>query len=91
MDVSLFPQESVWPQRPPYSSISLETPVLLQFAESASESATGSKWEQSCVTTVDVGEALLASQMDSAVALDTGATANVVRFSSLAHHDAISG
>ena len=78
-------------QRPPYPSISLVTPVLPQQAESASESETGSKCEQSLVTAVDAREAPLASQMDSVVALDTGATANLVRRSWLAHRNSILG
>ena len=54
-----------------------------------SESETGSKCEQSFATAVDLGEALLVSQSDSVVALDTGATANLACFSWLAHQNSI--
>ena len=63
----------------------METPVFPQQAASVIESGTGSKIEQSFVTTVDVGEAHVVSQADSLVVLDTGATGNLVRFSWLAN------
>ena len=87
--MSPFSSESVRPQRPPCSSISLETPVSHQQEESASESETGSKCERSFVTTVDVGGAILLSGMDRVVASETGATANLVCFSWLTHHNRI--
>ena len=55
-----------------------------QKAESAGESETGSKCEQSFVTTVDAGDASLVSQEDCVAALDTGATAYLLHFSLLA-------
>ena len=61
---------------------------MAQQAESESESETGSKCEQSFVTTVDVGKALLAPKMGSVAVLGTGATANQVRFSSLVSQSA---
>ena len=63
---------------------------MLQQEESAFGSETGSECEQSSVTTIDAGVALLASYMESVVALDTGSTANLVCFSWLAHHNSIS-
>ena len=87
--MSPFLPESVRSRRPPYSSISLETRVLPQQADSASESEPGSKCEQSFATTVDVWEALLVSTMDSVVVLETGATANPVCLSWLAHQNSM--
>ena len=75
------------PARTFYPSISTETPALPQQAESAIDSETGCKCEQSFVTAVDVGGANLVSQAESLAALDTGATANLARFSWLANRN----
>ena len=84
-----FPKKNDRFYRPPYSSVSMETPVLPQKAESALEGETGGNCEQSFVTTADAGEAFMAARGDSVVALDSGATANLVRVSWPAHHNRI--
>ena len=66
--------------RPPYSSISMETPVFPHKAESAGETETGD-------ATADAGDVFMAPQADSMVALDTGAAANLVCLSWLARHN----
>ena len=53
------------------------------------ESETSSQCEQSFVTTVDAGAALLVSHTESVVAFDTGATANSARFSCLVQQNSI--
>ena len=73
---SSFSQESGRSYRPLCSSISMETPVLPQKAESVGGSEAGGKCVQSFVSTVDEGEASMVSRGDSVVALDTGPTAS---------------
>ena len=86
---SSSPQERNRPYRPPYSSTSMETPFLPRRVESVGESEAGSKCEQSLVTTVDAGDVFVASKEDSVAALETGATADLLRFSWLARHKRI--
>ena len=69
-------------QRPPRPSITLETPVLPQIAESVGESGAGSKCKQSSAATADAWG-------DSLAALETGAAAKLVSFSWLAHRNRI--
>ena len=84
---STFFPVRVRPQRPSYSSISMELTVLPQEADSVGESETGSTCEQFFVTTVVAGDACMVSQEDSVVVLGAGATANLVCFGWLAHHN----
>ena len=88
-EVSPLSQESVTPQGPPYSSISLEIPVLPLREDSACDGETGCKCGQSFVTTVDLGEALSVSHLDSVVAPVAGATAKLVCVSLLARHNSV--
>ena len=64
----------------------MDTPVLPPKAENIGSGETERKRDQSFVATVDAGDLSLTSQEDSVVALGTGATANLVRFSLLARH-----
>ena len=88
-DGSPFPRGRDRPYRPPFAPISMETPVLPQTAESVGEREAGSTCAQSPVTKVDAGEAFMASQEDSVGVLDSGATANLVCCSCLAHQKRI--
>ena len=60
-----------------------------QIAESVGKRETGSKCEQSFVTTVGAEGACMVSREDGVVALGAGATANLVYFSRLARHNRI--
>ena len=60
-----------------------------QEAESIGDGETQGKCGQSFAATADVGDLFLVPQEDSVVALDTGAAANLARFSWLAHHNRI--
>ena len=62
-----------------------------QKAESTGGGEAESKCDQSFATSADVGDLFLVSQENSAVALGTGATADVVCLSCLAHHNRILG
>ena len=82
-----YPARRARPQRPSFSSLSRETPVLPQKAASVGDLGTGSKCGQFFVTAVNAGDAFMVSQGDGVAALGAGATANLVCFSWLARHN----
>ena len=86
-----FSPERARSKRPPYSPISMGTPVLSRTTEKGGESETGSKCEQSFVTSVVAGAAFMVPPEDSAAVLDTGAPANPVCSSWLARQNRILG
>ena len=78
--LSAVPQGRDKARGPPYSSITRDTPVSAQQAEHLETKETTDACEQSFSVTMDVGNLFSAPVEDSVVVLDTGATANLVRF-----------
>ena len=67
----------------------METPVFAQKARNIGDGESENKREQNFAATVEAGDTFLVSQEDSAVVFETGAAANLVRSSRLAHHNRI--
>ena len=74
-------------RRPPYTSISTETPVSGQKADHFGNGETGGKCDQSFAATMDMGEVFLVTGEDGVVVLVSGAAANLACLRLLAHHN----
>ena len=76
-------------RKPSYSAISAETPVSVREADQFESQDANSAHERPFATTLDVGGLSLVAKSDSAVFLDTGATANLACSRWLEHHGRI--
>ena len=74
-------------RRPSYSSISTDTPVSARKAEHLKSDEAENDCDHSFFAALDMGGLFMAPEEDSAVALDTGAMANLVCFRWLDHHN----
>ena len=76
-------------RRPPYSTISMGSPITIRKADQLVVGKTSGGGEQSCSTSMDVGGLFVLAKSDSLAVFGAGVTANLLCFSWFERHNRI--